>query len=104
MAVRAGTRLARTARRGVDVLGGGTPAATRLENIARFLGFVGESTTRTAEQARDLLRTGPETPRATPRNRAGTAVRSQVGAVDLGGADARPFLRRSWRRGGIEPL
>ncbi|MFE9688106.1 helix-turn-helix domain-containing protein [Streptomyces sp. NPDC006285] len=51
-----------TARQGVGILGSGTPAATRLENIARFLDFVNESTTRAAEQARDILYVKPETP------------------------------------------
>lgn len=47
--------LARTARQGVGVLGADTPAAVRLENIARFVDFVGESIERAAEQARDIL-------------------------------------------------
>jgi DNA-binding transcriptional ArsR family regulator len=52
----AGTsKLAEAAREGVSVLGSGTPAATRLENIARFLDFVSESIVRAAEQARDIL-------------------------------------------------
>ncbi|WP_331729111.1 helix-turn-helix domain-containing protein (plasmid) [Streptomyces sp. NBC_01003] len=50
------------ARQGVGVLGFGTPAATRLENIARFLDFVSESIARAAEQARDILHTQPEPP------------------------------------------
>ncbi|MGA5201902.1 helix-turn-helix domain-containing protein [Streptomyces variegatus] len=50
-----------TARQGVGVLGPGTPAAVRLENVARFLDFVSESTARAAEQARDILHTKPET-------------------------------------------
>ncbi|WP_406188290.1 helix-turn-helix domain-containing protein [[Kitasatospora] papulosa] len=50
-----------TARQGVGVLGPGTPAAVRLENIARFLDFIGESTTRAAEQAREILYVKPET-------------------------------------------
>ncbi|MEU1417967.1 helix-turn-helix domain-containing protein [Streptomyces sp. NPDC005731] len=50
-----------TARQGVPVLRAGTPAATRLENIARFLDFVSESTARAAEQAREILHTKPET-------------------------------------------
>jgi len=49
------TKLAETARQGVGVLGSGTPAATRLENIARFLDFVSESIVRAAEQAREIL-------------------------------------------------
>ncbi|MEU0136973.1 helix-turn-helix domain-containing protein [Streptomyces sp. NPDC006296] len=50
-----------TARQGVGVLGPGTPAAVRLENVARFLDFINESTTRAAEQAREILHTKPET-------------------------------------------
>ncbi|MDN3270921.1 helix-turn-helix domain-containing protein [Streptomyces sp. MA15] len=55
-------QIVETARQGVHVLVPGTPAATRLENIARFLDFVSESTARAAEQAREILRTKPETP------------------------------------------
>ncbi|MEU3459579.1 MarR family transcriptional regulator [Streptomyces sp. NPDC006733] len=46
-----------TARQGVGVLGRETPAAARLENIARFLDFVSEGITRAAEQAREVLHT-----------------------------------------------
>jgi predicted transcriptional regulator len=46
-------------RQGVTVLGPGTPAATRLENIARFLDYVADSLTRAAEQAREILYTKP---------------------------------------------
>ncbi|MEV5607950.1 helix-turn-helix domain-containing protein [Streptomyces sp. NPDC052225] len=52
-------------RQGVAVLGPGTPAATRLENIARFLDYVAESLTRAAAQARDILSTGPAAEPAT---------------------------------------
>jgi predicted transcriptional regulator len=52
-------QIAATARQGVSVLGAGTPAAVRLENIARFVDFVGESITRAAEQAREILNTSP---------------------------------------------
>jgi hypothetical protein len=45
------------ARQGVAVLGPASPAAARLENIARFLDFVGENITRAAEQAREVLYT-----------------------------------------------
>ncbi|CAL9341340.1 MarR family transcriptional regulator [Streptomyces sp. DH-12] len=55
-------QIVETARQGVHVLVPGTPAATRLENIARFLDFVSESTARAAEQAREILRAKPETP------------------------------------------
>ncbi|MFD9795541.1 helix-turn-helix domain-containing protein [Streptomyces sp. NPDC059070] len=57
---RATAQLVDTARQGVGVLGPGTPAATRLENIARFLDFITESITRAAEQAREVLYTKPE--------------------------------------------
>jgi DNA-binding transcriptional ArsR family regulator len=49
------------ARQGVGILGPGTPAATRLENVARFLDFVTDSITRAAEQAREILYTKTET-------------------------------------------
>ncbi|MFD4503655.1 helix-turn-helix domain-containing protein [Streptomyces sp. NPDC058457] len=52
-------QVAETARQGVAVLGPRTPAANRLENIARFLDFVSESITRAAEQAREVLHTRP---------------------------------------------
>ncbi|MFJ8463640.1 helix-turn-helix domain-containing protein [Streptomyces swartbergensis] len=58
---RSSAQLAETARRGVGVLGPDTPAATRLENIARFVDFVAESLIRAAEQAREVLHTKPET-------------------------------------------
>ncbi|RAG81152.1 MarR family transcriptional regulator [Streptacidiphilus pinicola] len=50
----------RTARQGVALLGRGSPAATRLENIARFSDFISESMLRAAEQVRDVLHTKPE--------------------------------------------
>ncbi|WP_371575662.1 helix-turn-helix domain-containing protein [Streptomyces sp. NBC_01314] len=59
---RAIAQIVETARQGVGVLGTGTPAAARLENVARFLDFVGENTTRAAEQAREVLHTKPRTP------------------------------------------
>ncbi len=58
---RSNDQLVESARRGVAVLGPHTPTATRLENIARFLDFISESITRAAEQAREVLRTKPET-------------------------------------------
>ncbi|MEU6072122.1 MULTISPECIES: helix-turn-helix domain-containing protein [Streptomyces] len=54
-AARSNAQLAETARQGVGILGPGTPAAVRLENIARFVDFVSESLARAAEQARDVL-------------------------------------------------
>jgi DNA-binding transcriptional regulator GbsR (MarR family) len=56
---RANDQLVETARRGVAVLGPDTPAAHRLENIARFLDFISESIVRAAEQAREVLHTRP---------------------------------------------
>ncbi|MEO3826568.1 helix-turn-helix domain-containing protein [Actinomadura sp. B10D3] len=54
---RSNDRLVRTARQSAAVLGPGTPAAARLENIARFLDLVTESLLRAAEQAREVLHT-----------------------------------------------
>nr|MDT0517978.1 MarR family transcriptional regulator [Streptomyces sp. DSM 41633] len=59
---RANALLAETARQGVTILGHGTPAAARLENIARFVDFVSESIARAADQAREILHTKPEPP------------------------------------------
>lgn len=56
---RANDQLVETARNGIAILGPHTPAATRLENIARFLDFISESITRAAEQAREVLHTKP---------------------------------------------
>ncbi|MEU2513615.1 GbsR/MarR family transcriptional regulator, partial [Streptomyces syringium] len=62
---RSTAHLVEIARQGVGVLGRDTPAAARMENIARFLDFVSEAITRAAEQAREVLHTKPEpTPRA----------------------------------------
>ncbi|GAA4183243.1 helix-turn-helix domain-containing protein [Streptosporangium oxazolinicum] len=52
--------LAEIARQGVGVLGPATPAAARMENIARFVDFVSESIVRAAEQAREILHTRSE--------------------------------------------
>ncbi|WP_433299183.1 helix-turn-helix domain-containing protein [Actinoplanes sp. CA-030573] len=56
---RVNAQLAETARQGVGVLGAGTPAAARLENVARFVDFVAEAIVRAAEQARAVLYTKP---------------------------------------------
>nr|WP_324611192.1 MarR family transcriptional regulator [Streptomyces sp. WM4235] len=58
---RATAHLGDVARQGVGVLGPGTPAAARLENIARFVDFISESIARAADQARAVLHTKPET-------------------------------------------
>lgn len=62
---RSTAQIVETARQGVGVLGAGTPAGARLENIARFLDFVSESIARAADQAREILHTKPATPEAT---------------------------------------
>ncbi|MFJ2006684.1 helix-turn-helix domain-containing protein [Streptomyces chartreusis] len=59
---RANDQLVATARQGVTVLGPHTPAAARLENIARFLDYISDSITRAAEQARQVLHTTPRPP------------------------------------------
>nr|WP_307798740.1 helix-turn-helix domain-containing protein [Streptomyces beijiangensis] len=56
---RSTARLVETSRQGVGILGPGTPAGVRLENIARFLDFVSENIARAAEQAREILHTKP---------------------------------------------
>ncbi|MBC9730284.1 helix-turn-helix domain-containing protein [Streptomyces sp. TRM68367] len=71
---RAIAQVVQTARQGVGILGPHTPAGARFENIARFLDFVSESTARSAEQARAILHTKPETTAggtATPHSDAG---------------------------------
>ncbi|MFF3203782.1 helix-turn-helix domain-containing protein [Streptomyces sp. NPDC002962] len=59
---RSSALLAEAARQGVGVLGSDTPAAARLENIARFVDFVAEGITRAAEQAREVLHTKARAP------------------------------------------
>ncbi|MGK5732902.1 helix-turn-helix domain-containing protein [Streptomyces sp. URMC 124] len=56
---RSTAHLGEVARQGVDILGPGTPAAARLENIARFVEFVSEGIARAADQAREILHTKP---------------------------------------------
>ncbi|MEU4411350.1 helix-turn-helix domain-containing protein [Streptosporangium sp. NPDC023963] len=56
---RATAHLGEVARQGVGIIGPGTPAAARLENIARFVEFVSESIARAADQAREILHTKP---------------------------------------------
>ncbi len=53
-------QLAEIARQGVGVLGRDTPAAVRLEGIARYSDFISEAILRAAEQVRDVLHTKPE--------------------------------------------
>lgn len=63
---RSNAQMADVARQGVDLLGRDTQAGARLENMSRFLDFVGESIARAAEQARELLHTGPPGPPGPP--------------------------------------
>ncbi|MER6343682.1 helix-turn-helix domain-containing protein [Streptomyces sp. NPDC001595] len=65
---RANDQLVAITRQGAAVLGPQTPAAVRLENIARFLDFISDSITRAAEQAREVLHTSLE---AAPDDRSG---------------------------------
>ncbi|KUJ70278.1 MarR family transcriptional regulator [Streptomyces albus subsp. albus] len=60
-AARSSAQLAEVARQGVGILGPDTPAAVRLENIARFTDFISESIARAAEQAREVLYAKAET-------------------------------------------
>ncbi|MFJ9775645.1 helix-turn-helix domain-containing protein [Kitasatospora sp. NPDC101157] len=60
VSARATAQLGDTTRQGVGILGAGTPAGVRLENIARFLDFISESIARAAEQGREVLHTKPE--------------------------------------------
>lgn len=57
---RSTAQVAAASREGVDVMGRGTPAATRLENAARFLDFIAETMLGAAEEARDVLFEKPE--------------------------------------------
>ncbi|NUR62379.1 MAG: helix-turn-helix domain-containing protein [Catenulispora sp.] len=57
---RSTAQLGDVARTGVGLMGRGTPAAARLENISRFIDFVSESIARAAEQAREVLYTKPD--------------------------------------------
>lgn len=52
-------QVAEIARQGVGILGRDTPAATRLENMARFSDFISESILRAAAQGREVLYTKP---------------------------------------------
>jgi DNA-binding transcriptional regulator GbsR (MarR family) len=58
---RSTAHLADIARQGVTILGPGTQAAARLENIARFVDFISESIARAADQAHEILHTQPDT-------------------------------------------
>ena len=50
----------------MSILGPGTPAAARLDTIARFVDFVSESIARAADQARDILHPEPGPPERLP--------------------------------------
>ncbi|REF00832.1 helix-turn-helix domain-containing protein [Thermomonospora umbrina] len=53
-------QLVEVLRQGIGVLGPDSPAAVRLESIARYLDFVAEQFSRAAEQAREILYTRPK--------------------------------------------
>ncbi|MCC5480840.1 GbsR/MarR family transcriptional regulator [Streptomyces barringtoniae] len=81
---RANDEFIQTARQGVRVLGLGTPAATRLENAARFLDFVSEGLIRAAEQGREVLYTRSRTT-PDPTTEPGSAT-TEPGSDDRHGA------------------
>lgn len=58
---RSTAQIAETSRRGVGLMGAGTPAATRLENAARFLDFIAETMIDAAGKAREILLPQPGT-------------------------------------------
>ncbi|MER7765659.1 helix-turn-helix domain-containing protein [Kitasatospora sp. NPDC096140] len=87
---RANDQLVATARQGAAILGADTPAAHRLENVARFLDFISESIIRAAEQARAVLHTRPApVPGATAGNDTAGAAPVGAAAVKSQGAAAR---------------
>ncbi|MFI8460590.1 helix-turn-helix domain-containing protein [Kitasatospora sp. NPDC085464] len=87
---RANDQLVATARQGAAILGADTPAAHRLENVARFLDFISESIIRAAEQARAVLHTRPApVPGATAGNDTAGAAPGGAAAVKGQGAAAR---------------
>ncbi|MFD7507593.1 helix-turn-helix domain-containing protein [Streptomyces sp. NPDC059850] len=59
---RANAPLVEVARQGVGILGPDTPAAHRLESMARFVDFVSETMVRAAQQGREVLHTKPKPP------------------------------------------
>ncbi|MFD3411230.1 helix-turn-helix domain-containing protein [Streptomyces cyaneofuscatus] len=67
VSVQSTAQLVEITRQGAGVLGAGTPAAARLEAVARFLDFVAEGMARAAEQARAVLHTSaPPGPQGSP--------------------------------------
>lgn len=73
----------------------GTPAAARLENIARFIDFTSGSLTRAAEQAREVLFAGAE---MTPDGPTATATGPGPGP-GAGPGQPAPRPRGGVRRG-----
>ncbi|PJI94798.1 GbsR/MarR family transcriptional regulator [Luteimicrobium subarcticum] len=55
---RVNAELAAASRQGAQVLGAGTPAADRLERVARYMEFVSDIEMRAADEAREML-SGP---------------------------------------------
>ncbi|MFD5768188.1 helix-turn-helix domain-containing protein [Streptomyces sp. NPDC127049] len=85
---KANEQMVEIARQGVAVLGAGTPAAARLENVARFMDFVGEEIVRAAEQAREILLSKPVGVAAEGSEGAG-AVERPEGPEESGSAEGR---------------
>nr|WP_236654279.1 MarR family transcriptional regulator [Streptacidiphilus anmyonensis] len=79
-------QVAQTARQGVAVLGRDTPAAARLENIARFSDFISETMLRAAEQVRDILHSKPEA--ASAITTGATGATGTTGSTGAGGTIA----------------
>ncbi|MGW0537887.1 helix-turn-helix domain-containing protein [Streptomyces sp. NPDC003032] len=79
VSVRSMSQVVATARQGISVLGPDTPAAVRLENVARFLDFVSESIARAADQARDILHVKPQPDKAEGVKRAERAESATTG-------------------------
>ncbi|WP_371623960.1 helix-turn-helix domain-containing protein [Streptomyces sp. NBC_01116] len=96
VSARATAQLVDTARQGVGVLGPGTPAAVRMENVARFLDFVSEGIARAAEQARAILHTAP-TPGAEPEAVAPDASAGAASAAVPGATSDGPAGQGSGR-------
>jgi DNA-binding transcriptional ArsR family regulator len=93
---RSTAQLGDIARTGVTLMGRGTPAAARLENISRFIDFVSESIARAAEQAREVLYTKPEAVSAREGDPGDDAGGDASGDA---GDDASSDARRSVARG-----
>ncbi|GGP73826.1 hypothetical protein GCM10010265_60400 [Streptomyces griseoincarnatus] len=68
----------------MDVMGPGTPAATRLENAARLLDLVSGAMIRAAEEARDVLSAKPEENEGKVRSCPAADAGRDLAAADAG--------------------